>query len=361
VSNPDTARAPGGRRKILVPAGVASLDALRGVFPITEADLAEGRVFVGRTRASSFATPLAEGALVVVEAPVEERASEPAVLHEDPHLLVLDKPADWVTIAERKGQGRALLAWASEGRAASELHATSRLDLGVSGLVTVAKSEPAREAIARVRAEGRYGRAYVAIAEGDVASPEGVWNAPIGRAADPRHRAANGRDATEARSRFLCVAKAPGGRATLLVLFPETGRTHQLRVHAADAGHPLLGDRVYGRGKPIVAANGAVLALERIALHCHRVTLGAPFAQAFTSAIPEALAALWEGLGGATRDLEAARDAATNTLPEPSVADRRELPAPRGRVHAGARGARPRGSGGPRGDHAPRRGPRGGR
>jgi 23S rRNA pseudouridine1911/1915/1917 synthase len=358
VSKGGAASSAGGRRKILVPAGVASLEALRDVFPITEADLGEGRVFVGRTRATTLATPLAEGAIVVVEAPSGTPVSLPAVLHEDAHLLVLEKPADWVTIAERKGQGRALLAWAAEGRKPVDLHATSRLDLGVSGVVTVAKGEAARDALARVREEGRYGRAYVAIAEGALDAREGVWNATIGRAVDPRHRAAGGRDATEARSRFVCIAEAPSGRASLLVLFPETGRTHQLRVHAAHAGHPLLGDRVYGHGKPVVTANGAVLALERIALHCHRVTLGAPFAQAFVSAIPDTLAALWEGLGGATRDLEAARDAATNTLPEPPIAERRGLPSSGERTQRGPRADRARD---PRGARAPRSGPRRGR
>jgi 23S rRNA-/tRNA-specific pseudouridylate synthase len=340
----------------VVPAGITTLGALRAIFPIADADLAEGRVFVGRTRAASAATPLAEGAIVIVEAPLATPDSQPACLFEDAHLLVLEKPADWVTIAERRGQGRALLAWAAEERAGAELHATSRLDLGVGGVVTVAKSPAAREALTRLRDEGRYGRAYVAIAEGELATPQGVWNAPIGRAADPRHRAVGGRDATEACSRFLRIARAPGGRATLVVFFPETGRTHQLRVHAAHAGHALLGDRVYGRGKPILAANGAVLTLDRIALHCHRVTLGAPVSRAFVSAIPEALAALWVGLGGATPDLEAARDAATNTLPDPPVADRRELPD----AHA-ERAARRDDTHGPRRPHGARRGPRRGR
>jgi 23S rRNA-/tRNA-specific pseudouridylate synthase len=342
--------AAGPRRKVLVPAGVATLEALRARFPIADADLADGRVFVGRTRATSFAVPLAEGALVVVEAPAIAGASTPTVIHEDPHLLVLDKPADWVTIAERSGHGRALLAWAAEGRAGAEaLHATSRLDLGVSGVVTVAKSPAAREALARVRAEGRYGRAYVAIAEGSLAAPEGVWSAPIGRAADPRHRSAEGRDATEARSRFARVAVTPDGRATLLVLFPETGRTHQLRVHTAHAGHPLLGDRTYGRSKPLLAASGAVIPLDRVALHCHRVTLGAPFARALVSELPAALASLWAALGGATSDLEAARDAATNTFPDPPLAERRELPDP------------PRAGGAARRAHGRGRGARGGR
>ena len=133
---------------------------------------------------------------------------------------------------------------------------------------------------------------------------------PIGRAADPRHRLVNGPGAAPARSHFAVLGRA--GERALLALAPVTGRTHQLRVHAAHAGAPLLGDRVYGapsasanRGaqRPpgsLVLPSGKVLPLGRIALHAARVTVprrdGTPWV--VTSEAPEELLACWCLLGG---------------------------------------------------------------
>jgi 23S rRNA pseudouridine1911/1915/1917 synthase len=130
-------------------------------------------------------------------------------------------------------------------------------------------------------------------------SPDnGVWDAPIGRARDPRKRAAGGRDAAEARTTFSTVARAGG--AALLALAPETGRTHQLRVHASHAGAPLLGDRDYGGPGRVTLPDGRVLPLRRIALHAARVTVPRPSGPALVidSPIPVELRELWTSLGG---------------------------------------------------------------
>jgi 23S rRNA pseudouridine955/2504/2580 synthase/23S rRNA pseudouridine1911/1915/1917 synthase len=130
----------------------------------------------------------------------------------------------------------------------------------------------AADRLARARAEARYARRYVALASAAVTPERGEWEAPIGRAADPRHRAAFGRDAAPALTRYVQIARIEAGGA-LLALEPVTGRTHQLRVHAAHAGAPLLGDATYGGPRRVVLASGSVLALDRVALHCARVEI----------------------------------------------------------------------------------------
>jgi 23S rRNA-/tRNA-specific pseudouridylate synthase len=295
---------------------------------MSDEDLADGRVFVGRARASSFETTLAEGSVVLVEAPAATTLEEVRVIFEDGDLLVVDKPASWVTIAERRGKGRALLDHlaSARGLAAEGLHATSRLDLGVSGVVTFAKSARARETLATLRRERRYARAYLAIARGEPSSRTGTWSEAIGRAEDGKHRRVDGRDAAASTSRFDVMAATPTGGAALLLLRPETGRTHQLRVHAAHAGVALFGDRAYGPAKPVVAPSGRVVPFDRVALHCVRVSFDAPVRRAFESPVPPALSSLWADLGGASSEWETALDAARTLLPTPEPRPRRHAP-----------------------------------
>jgi 23S rRNA pseudouridine955/2504/2580 synthase/23S rRNA pseudouridine1911/1915/1917 synthase len=109
----------------------------------------------------------------------------------------------------------------------------------------------------------------------------------------------DGRDPVEAQTRYAVVASTARGEA-MLALAPLTGRTHQLRVHAAHAGAPLLGDRAYGGPARVTLPTGRVLEPGRIALHAALVVVprggGAPLVAA--SPIPVELTSLWSALGG---------------------------------------------------------------
>ena len=262
--------------------------------------LEDGRVFIGRRRARAPGEMVPPGEFVEIADPREVAQSVPILLHAS-DLVAVDKPAGMPTIADHGGAAHALAAVAARtlGLDASRLHATSRLDRGVSGVVVFALTKGAAERLSRARAEGRYERRYVAMASRAPTPDAGTWSAPIGRARDPRLRMAGGRDPAPAETRYRVCARTDSA-AALLALGPKTGRTHQIRVHAAHAGTPLLGDRDYGGPARVTLATGRVLELRRVALHAARVVVpgedGAPLVA--RSAVPAQLRDLWSALGG---------------------------------------------------------------
>jgi 23S rRNA pseudouridine1911/1915/1917 synthase len=260
----------------------------------------DGRVFVGRRRVRRGDELLNEGDVVEVAPPQDAPEAVRVIARED-DIVAVDKPAGMPTIADHGGAAHALVAATARalGIDAGRLHPTSRLDRGVSGVVVFALTKAAAERLTRARAEGAYERRYVAIAASSPAPASGVWDAPVGRARDPRLRAAHGRDPIAATTRYSVCARAPGG-ATLLAVSPVTGRTHQIRVHASHAGAPLLGDRDYGGPARVTLSTGRVLEPRRVALHAARVVVpgagGAPLVA--VAPVPRELEELWSALGG---------------------------------------------------------------
>ena len=262
--------------------------------------IAEGRVFIGRQRARA-GDAVRMGDEVRITERRETKIEDVAILFHARGALVVDKPAGIPTIPDAHDAHGSLLHRAARAAKIDPrlLHATSRLDREVSGVVVFTTTDAARASLHHARISGRYFRRYVALSERAprvnlLQEHEGTWSARIGRARDPKKRMVDGRDATDALTRYRVVATT--ARAALLSVEPVTGRTHQIRVHAAHAGAPLIGDRDYGGARSIVPASGKVIAVTRIALHCARVRVDdwldvrAP--------IPAELRALWRELGG---------------------------------------------------------------
>ncbi|MDB4933697.1 MAG: Ribosomal large subunit pseudouridine synthase [Labilithrix sp.] len=292
-----------------------------------ESAIGEGRVFIGRVRAKSSADAVKPGDEVVIGSGggSADRASkvgtstavaEWTTIWARDGLLACAKPAGIPTVPDHGGASHSLVALAAEsiGRKSTDLFVTSRLDREVSGVVVFATTPEAEARLKLAREQGRYARRYVAIASMSSASStssmssvsstlinvdQGAWDAPIGAGKDPRHRAAHGPDAKPSLTRWSVVARA-GGFA-MLAVEPQTGRTHQIRVHASHAGAPLLGDRDYGGPSRLTLPDGRVVALARIALHAARVTVpdarGEPLVA--EAPVPDALKAAWTALGGA--------------------------------------------------------------
>jgi 23S rRNA-/tRNA-specific pseudouridylate synthase len=225
--------------------------------------------------------------------------SDAVVLHRDARWLVLAKAPGMVTTPPSSRPGPTLLDLARGlSPDAETLHPLSRLDAEVSGAVLFALRKDALAAAARTPPSKR----YLALAIGAPAEDAFVWRWPVGvnpRRATLRSCAADARDAQAAETRGRVLARAGG--YTALALEPVTGRTHQLRVHAATAGHPLLGDTSYGGAARITGADGAVTALPRAMLHAWWVTI--PGGPRVVAPPHEDLARAWAAVGGGALDL----------------------------------------------------------
>jgi 23S rRNA-/tRNA-specific pseudouridylate synthase len=263
----------------------------------------EGRVFVGRKRVTGEEHPVREGDVVEIAPPLPRTSRPPIrVLAQTEDVVVADKPAGIPTIPDHGGSAHALTSLLAEalGIDAGGLHATSRLDRDVSGAVVFALTKDAAWRLTSARTRGQYSRFYVAIGARAPDPASGVWDQPIGRAADPRLRKVGGRDPVAARTDYSTCGRTEGGQ-TMLAIAPVTGRTHQIRVHSAHAGAPLLGDRAYGGPARLVLGDGRVLEPRRIALHALRVVVpgSRPGSEVVAVApVPPELRDLWSSLGG---------------------------------------------------------------
>ncbi|MEB2310314.1 MAG: pseudouridine synthase [Sorangiineae bacterium] len=280
-------------RRWVAPDGASLAALLAELGEELPAALAEGRVFVAGRRASLSAAALALTAGTVVEAAAARSAPEGTVtlLGEAGGLVAAYKPPALPTEPDRAGRASVRQAVASKlGIAEERLHACSRLDVGVSGVVLFARTAQARRAVRAAHDAGALARHYVAIAQAAPAPPAGAWDAPLGG------RAARTRYALVARGAGVAPAAPP---SALLAVEPASGRTHQIRLHAAGAGAPLLGDRAHGGLARITGASGSVAAIARVALHAAWVALELDGrALRFEAPAPRELAALWSALSG---------------------------------------------------------------
>lgn len=232
------------------------------------------------------------------------------VLHRDADLLVLWKPAGLPTTSP---DGRGCLTEVAQriDPKAPRLHASSRLDAEVTGVVTFARTTRAIEGLLAARRAGVYERYYLGLAVGAPSPSEGEFDWPIDR--DPRDArkrvAAASSSAQQALTRYRVLGSQP--TAALLLLSPMTGRTHQLRVHVARAGVPLLGDKHYGGPVRCTLPNGRVVRAGRVMLHCARVRLpkiGGAAEERVTvdGPVPEDFQQVWLALGGEIEMLNSA-------------------------------------------------------
>jgi 23S rRNA pseudouridine1911/1915/1917 synthase len=240
--------------------------------------IAEGLIVVdGVGRPKSFR--LAGGERISGEipgrGPLDPEPGGVPVVYEDDWLMIVSKPAGMPThptaslrsatlVNRLLGMGRALSSAGDQDRPGI----VHRLDAGTSGLMVVAKDDRVHAALAEMFQRHAIDRGYLALVRGDIDHAELTIDAPLGRdRARIRVRPGTGKQAsTEVRVR----ERLP--RATLVEARPRTGRTHQIRVHLAAIGHPVLGDRRYGGG----GDDATALGLTRPFLHSWRISFDHP-------------------------------------------------------------------------------------
>jgi len=268
----------------------------------------DGAVLVDDRPVRSRSHRVTEGEALEVDVPerppVAALAAEPSVpvpvVHEDDHLLVVDKPAGLVV---HPGAGltagtlvNGLLARYPEVRSVGQADRPGivhRLDKGTSGLMLVARTDEAYEALVAMLAAHEVERRYRTLVWGTPASPTGMVDAPIGRSSRDRTRMAVTVTGKPARTYYEVVRTFHEPvEVTELVCRLETGRTHQIRVHLGSIGHRVVGDGRYGGERQS-------LPMARPFLHAEQLGLVHPVTDerlSFSSALPGDLAAVLDSL-----------------------------------------------------------------
>ncbi len=226
------------------------------------------------------------------------------VVFEDDHLLIVDKPAGLV-VHPAAGNIDGTLVNALLHHCAGRLSGIGgvarpgivhRIDKDTSGLLVVAKTDPAHEGLSAQFAKHSIDRRYIAMVAGRPQST-GTIDAPLARSPHDRKKIAIQPRGKRAVTHYTLIEPLRHGAMVECRL--ETGRTHQIRVHMASVGHPLIGDPVYGRNRPEHRDVLRQLDFKRQALHAahlgfiHPVTSAA---MAFESKLPHDLQALFSAL-----------------------------------------------------------------
>ncbi|MCE0484287.1 MAG: RluA family pseudouridine synthase [Methylacidiphilales bacterium] len=247
--------------------------------------------------------------------------SQPFLIAEEPDFLVVSKPPHLISHPTRPDGQPSLLGWLQEKFPGEFIALVNRLDRETSGTILAARSPDAASRLGALTMRREIHKFYLALVSGRVRDDHGLIDAPIGRLGisdanpiwlcrgvippgDPE-----GRKAADARSEFWLLAA--NDTHSLLRLQAHTGRLHQLRVHLAHIGHPVIGDKIYGPDSHLylkfisegwTAEHQRLLGLRRHALHAHEIRFhwhGRDLA--FTAPLPSDIAEIAGDLAHAVR------------------------------------------------------------
>ena len=185
------------------------------------------------------------------------------ILYEDDDLLILNKPAHIAVHSTEAVTVAGAVSYHLDGGA---FHPVNRLDKGVTGIMVIAKNGHVHDLLMRQLHTDAFRREYLAVCEGIPAPPSGTIDLPIGRDETSILKRCIDPKGLESHTRYETIQVS--GNRTLLRLRPLTGRTHQLRLHSAAIGHPLIGDWLYGTEDKSL--------IDRPALHSHELWLTHP-------------------------------------------------------------------------------------
>ena len=241
--------------KLVVPAAQSLLDALAVLYPDSTKTtlrqmLQSGRVRVNGQVEKNARRELDEGELVEVGQKSVQPALPPglAILHEDDDVIVVLKSHGLLTVAterERETTAQAYLNAYLKEKGGERIHVVHRIDRETSGVLVFAKNFAAREALKEKFAAHDVERVYVAVIEGEMDPPRGTIRSHLRERKDLRMESVDAHpDAKLAVTHYRTIET--NGRYSMLEIRLETGRKNQIRTHLAEAGHPVVGDRMYG-------------------------------------------------------------------------------------------------------------------
>jgi 23S rRNA pseudouridine1911/1915/1917 synthase len=265
--------------------------------------IADGLVTINDTPAKA-SHRLARGDRVVASVPPSEtpallpEAIPLSIIYQDEDVIVVDKPPG-LTVHPAAGHPRGTLVNAlldicpelAEIKGTLRPGIVHRLDKDTSGLLVAAKNEAAQANLARQLKDRQVHKVYLALVQGRVEPPEGVIDAPIGRHPRRRQRMAVVEGGRQALTRYR-VREYLRDAYSFVEAEPLTGRTHQIRVHFASIGHPVVGDKLYGKTSAMVG---------RQFLHAWRLGFRLPKSgrfREFESPLPADLEAALDALRG---------------------------------------------------------------
>ena len=273
----------------------ALLDALALLYPdSTKTTLRQmlqaGRVRVNGNVEKNARRELDPGELVEVGQKSVQPALPPglAILHEDDDVIVVLKSHGLLTVAterEREATAQAYLNAYLKEKGGERIHVVHRIDRETSGVLVFAKTFAAREALKEKFAAHDVERVYIAVIEGELDPPQGTIRSHLRERRDLRMESVDAHpDAKLAVTHYRTIET--NGRYSLLEIRLETGRKNQIRTHLAEAGHPVVGDRMYG---------STVNPLGRLGLHAKLLGFAHPATGktlVFTAPVPKGFVAL---------------------------------------------------------------------
>ncbi len=210
------------------------------------------------------------------------------ILYEDKNLLAVNKPSGLVIHTDGRTKEEALTDWIKEkypesenvgepleigtGQMIKRWGIVHRIDRETSGIVLIAKNQETYDFLKKQFLKREIEKFYHAVVHGDVRYDEGIINLAIGRSKSDFRKRATGKEvrgeAREAITHYKTLARKE--KISLIEANPRTGRTHQLRVHFADIGHPIVGDRLYS------VPRKSPLEIKRLALHAYAIEFELP-------------------------------------------------------------------------------------
>ncbi len=230
--------------------------------------LKHGSILVDNVKVVKANTLLEQGQVVSVVTLLKSLPCDLKILYEDRYLIVVNKPMGLLSIPLDEGNAPSVLKCLHDHCHTEHIYAVHRLDREVSGVMIFARGRRSAALLSAMFREHSLKRSYCAIVQGSMKEDSGRWESLLVEAKSYKvYATTNEEEGSRAITHYSVVRRSKN--FTFLHVVLETGKKHQIRVHCADAGHPIVGDKMYG--------DRECNPLSRMGLHSSKLTFTHPF------------------------------------------------------------------------------------